>query len=157
MKQNALFSAQLPKDEDFERFWAIYPRKVAKAEARKAWEQTKSIRPPVERLMEAVRSHCRTKQWQQLELIPHASTWLRGERWGDQTGGTPVGVPDLEERSRRDKAEFAAGVRRILSDPNVARLHLTKMKDTLRRAAAARAEREAEREAIQAEGQVPRQ
>ena len=71
--------------EEFELFWKAYPRKVAKAEARKAWEQTKRIRPDTETLIKAVLNHCKTEQWMQNSgaFIPHAATWLRGERWED--------------------------------------------------------------------------
>jgi len=80
--------------EDFEKFWAAYPRKVAKAEARKAWSQTASIRPDTDTLVKAVLSHCRTEQWMKSNgaFIPHAATWLRGERWEDVY---EVSLPDV--------------------------------------------------------------
>jgi len=46
------------KLEDFALFWNIYPRKVAKLEAIKAWEQTRKIRPPLEELLAAVHKLC---------------------------------------------------------------------------------------------------
>lgn len=72
--------------EDFEKFWAIWPRKVAKAEARKAWAQTDKIRPPLEKIIAAIRAQCQTEQWMRGngQFIPHAATWLRGERWDDE-------------------------------------------------------------------------
>ena len=71
---------------DFETFWKSYPRKVAKAEARKAWEQTKRIRPDTETLIKAVLNHCKTEQWMKSggAFIPYPATWLRGERWEDE-------------------------------------------------------------------------
>jgi hypothetical protein len=80
--------------EEFEKFWAAYPRKVAKAEARKAWAQTASIRPDTDSLVKAVLSHCRTEQWMKSNgaFIPHAATWLRGERWEDVY---EVSLPDV--------------------------------------------------------------
>lgn len=72
--------------EDFEQFWAAYPRKVAKAEARKAWKQTEAIRPPLEAILGAIKAASRTEQWMRGngQFIPHAATWLRGERWEDE-------------------------------------------------------------------------
>ena len=66
-------------------FWKSYPRKVAKAEARKAWKQTEAIRPPLEDVLKAIKSACATEQWMRGngQFIPHAATWLRGERWED--------------------------------------------------------------------------
>ena len=80
--------------DDFEKFWAAYPRKVAKAEARKAWAQTASIRPDTDSLVKAVLSHCKTEQWMKSNgaFIPHAATWLRGERWEDVY---EVSLPDV--------------------------------------------------------------
>ncbi len=80
--------------EEFEKFWAAYPRKVAKAEARKAWAQTASIRPDTDLLVKAVLSHCKTEQWMKSNgaFIPHAATWLRGERWEDVY---EVSLPDV--------------------------------------------------------------
>lgn len=71
--------------EDFDQFWAIYPKKVAKADARKAWQQTKSVRPPLSDLIIAVQSACKTEQWMRGggQFIPYPATWLRGERWED--------------------------------------------------------------------------
>lgn len=71
--------------DDFERFWTAYPRKVAKAEARKAWQQTAGVRPETDRLIKAVIVAKSTDQWlaEDGKYIPHASTWLRGERWED--------------------------------------------------------------------------
>jgi len=79
---------------DFDTFWAAYPRKIAKAEARKAWAQTEQIRPPLEKLLAAILSASKSEQWtkQGGSFIPHASTWLRGERWEDEH---EVKLPDI--------------------------------------------------------------
>jgi hypothetical protein len=71
--------------EEFDQFWAIYPKKVAKADARKAWLQTKDLRPDIAKLLSAVTAACKTEQWMKSggSFIPHAATWLRGERWDD--------------------------------------------------------------------------
>ena len=71
--------------DGFETFWQAWPRKVAKAEARKAWKQTAAIRPDLDTLLHAIKAACRTEQWMRGsgQFIPHAATWLRGERWED--------------------------------------------------------------------------
>jgi hypothetical protein len=76
----------MPTEKDFEEFWKIYPRKVAKGEARKAWLTTTSIRPPIADLLKAVYAARASKQWlkDDGEYIPHPATWLRQERWEDQ-------------------------------------------------------------------------
>lgn len=73
-------------DDGFEKFWAVYPRRVAKAEARKAWKQTEKLRPPIEAVLKAVYAARASRDWQKDDgqYIPYPSSWLRGERWDDQ-------------------------------------------------------------------------
>lgn len=73
-------------ESDFELFWAAWPRKVAKAEARKAWAQTARVRPDLQTILTAIKAACGTEQWMrgQGQYIPHPATWLRGERWEDE-------------------------------------------------------------------------
>jgi hypothetical protein len=82
------------KMEEFEMFWKNYPRKVAKAEARKAWKQTEKVRPSIEAVINAIKQACQTEQWMRAggQFIPHAATWLRGERWEDEF---EVKLPDV--------------------------------------------------------------
>lgn len=72
--------------EEFEQFWKAYPRRVGKGDARKAWKQTASIRPPLTDLISAIERAKKTDQWQKDggQYICHCSTWLRGERWADE-------------------------------------------------------------------------
>ena len=68
----------------FDEFWSLYPRKIAKAVARKAWQRL----TPEQQLMaaKAIDTHCQywaTKETE-LEFIPHASSWLNQERWEDE-------------------------------------------------------------------------
>jgi hypothetical protein len=72
--------------DDFDKFWAAYPKKVAKADARKAWAQTKDIRPELTNLLTAINANCKTESWMKSggAFIPYPATWLRGERWEDE-------------------------------------------------------------------------
>ena len=71
---------------EFDQFWAAYPKKKAKADARKAWEQTKEFRPPIDKLIAIIKAHSKTKDWMKSdgEFIPYPATFLRGERWEDE-------------------------------------------------------------------------
>jgi len=68
----------------FDEFWQLYPRKIAKANARKAWAKLTAE----QQLMaaKAIDTHC--QYWKaketELEFIPHAATWLNGERYEDE-------------------------------------------------------------------------
>lgn len=73
--------------EDFEQFWQQYPRKVAKAHARKTW----ALLTPEEKFaaLHAIPVHVRywTAAGRSMDRIPHAGTWLNpvdGRRWEDE-------------------------------------------------------------------------
>jgi hypothetical protein len=80
----------------FDEFWSLYPRKIAKATARKAWAKLSAE----QHLMaaKAIQAHCdywRAKETE-LEFIPHASSWLNQERWEDEL----VIVPKKQKESK---------------------------------------------------------
>lgn len=72
--------------DDFDKFWALYPRKSAKGDARKAWQQTSALRPAIEKIIKALHAARASKQWtkDEGEFIPYPATWLRQERWDDE-------------------------------------------------------------------------
>lgn len=72
----------------FERFWAVYPRRVAKGEARKAWRQLDPDDQLTARIVAAVERDKRSEQWRRDggRYIPHPATWLRRESWDDEEG-----------------------------------------------------------------------
>lgn len=70
-------------ESDFLEAWAIYPRKVAKAAAQKAWKATGADRPPLPHLLAAVRALTDASAGKESRFVPHMSTWLRGQRWND--------------------------------------------------------------------------
>ena len=102
---------------DFDTFWSLYPRKVAKGDARKAWASTASIRPPIADIVAAIRAQSQGEQWRKDfgMYIPYPATWLRQERWEDST---TIDLPAPErkkdrfdvanEEFARREAEFAA-------------------------------------------------
>jgi len=84
--------------EGFDRFWSVYPRKVAKPKARLAW--AKAIRerdfPGIEALLAAVERHKASDQWQRDDgrYIPYPASWLNGQRWSDElpAAGSDAGL-----------------------------------------------------------------
>ena len=69
---------------DFEVFWLMYPRKIAKAYARKFWARLTTTQQDA--AIKALPNH--VKYWEAsgrgLEFVPHCSTWLCQERWEDE-------------------------------------------------------------------------
>lgn len=69
---------------DFEEFWQVYPRKVGKGQARLAFK-TALRKATKDELVSAASAYAESVRSTEQNFIPHASTWLNGERWLDQT------------------------------------------------------------------------
>jgi len=81
----------------FDEFWSLYPRKIAKAVARKAWQRLTDE----QQLMaaKAIDTHCQywSAKETELEFIPHPATWLNQERWEDELVIEPKKVKESKE------------------------------------------------------------
>ena len=71
--------------EGFEQFWKLYPRKVGKDKAEKAWARIKPAQALFDEIIAALAKHSASHDWTKDngQFIPHASTWLNGKRWHD--------------------------------------------------------------------------
>lgn len=76
------------RERDFARFWQLYPRKVGKQAARKAFAR---VPVPIDRLLEALERQRGDPQWQRERgrYIPHPVTWLNQGRWEDEPPTPP--------------------------------------------------------------------
>jgi hypothetical protein len=83
------------RSEAFEAFWAIYPRRVAKGDAVKAWRAKKCDDFAAE-VIDAVERH-RESLRAKGDYCPYPASWLNAERWNDET--TPVVVPMLTPKT----------------------------------------------------------
>ena len=73
-----------PSEGDaFERFWSVYPRKVGKQSAKRAFEK---VKVPLETLVTAIERQKCSDQWTRDngQYIPHPTTWLNQGRWDDE-------------------------------------------------------------------------
>lgn len=75
---------QQQKDERFETFWKLYPRKAAKAAAEKAFHALKPSKAMYELMLKGLEEQKKSAQWQDPQYIPHAATWIRQRRWEDE-------------------------------------------------------------------------
>lgn len=66
----------------FDEFWHIYPKKVARHDARRAWD--KLAHPDQRDALAALSYHVASWSDRDKQFIPHAATWLRGRRWEDE-------------------------------------------------------------------------
>jgi len=90
-KPNHIKKEQERVDDGFERFWAVYPRKVGKEPALKIWERMKPAAELQAQILAAVERQARSPQWTKDdgEFIPHAKTWLFQRRWTDVVASAP--------------------------------------------------------------------
>lgn len=80
-------SVRQPVPADFAAFWALYPRRVARMAALKAWRRL----APRDQAAALGAMPAHVEYWRQAERdherIPHAATWLNGRRWEDELPG----------------------------------------------------------------------
>ena len=70
--------------QDFDWFWKAYPKKRSKGDARKAWLQTKDLRPEIREILATIKAFKdNPNEWNDPQYIPHPATWLRAEGWAD--------------------------------------------------------------------------
>ena len=72
------------KEELFESFWKVYPRKVGKEKCRNWFKSHKPKEELVQKMIEAVEEQKKSKQWSDPQYIPHPYTWLNQGRWEDE-------------------------------------------------------------------------
>lgn len=106
---------QKTMSEAFSIFWKLYPKKVSKADAVRAWGKIKKDLVPT--IMQALAVHCVCEQWVKDagQFIPNAATWLNKQKWEDEVkpyvAGTNTGTnresrPSLVERVRQANAHL---------------------------------------------------
>ncbi|WP_231583663.1 helix-turn-helix domain-containing protein [Cellulomonas sp. A375-1] len=66
----------------FEEFWAAYPRRSDKKRARQAWAKAIRSQDPAA-LVQRAQEYADDPNLPEAQFVPHASTWLNGERWTD--------------------------------------------------------------------------
>lgn len=74
---------QAEPQADFDTFWLLYPRKVARKAARVAWQRLS----PDDCVAAIVGLVGWRRVWiakGELEYVPHPASWLNGERWTDE-------------------------------------------------------------------------
>lgn len=71
-------------------FWRIYPRKVARMDAEKAWAKIQLGDHP--KILAALERHKQSDQWTRDNgrFIVYPATYLNGRRWEDELDGAPL-------------------------------------------------------------------
>jgi hypothetical protein len=74
----------------FDRFWAVYPRRVAKETARKAFAAAIKRGADAEALIAGAQRYAVDRKSQDHKYTKHPSTWLNGGCWDDELPGTVI-------------------------------------------------------------------
>lgn len=92
----------------FARWWEVYPKKVGKAEAKKAFAK---VKVGVELLIQAVNRQKSSDQWtkENGRYIPNPATWLNQGRWEDELPGAAAAKRELDE-------DELAAIRRMMEE-----------------------------------------
>lgn len=88
----------------FMEFWKLYPRRVGRANAFKAWRKIKPDVELVNKILDALDVQRDSEQWAKEggQFIPHPATWLNREGWLDEPPEKPgplAGYEMSEERA----------------------------------------------------------
>lgn len=97
----------------FDEFWALYPRRVGKAAAKRAWSR-KGLNAKADEILEHLRARVRSDaQWlaEGGKFIPHPQTWLNRDGWLDeyQVGSTNGAGEQSRKPSAVERAQRATG------------------------------------------------
>lgn len=101
----------------FEDFWDLYPRKVSKKDARRAWERAVTIELPAVIIM-GLKRQTAYLQSRPVEFRPHAATWLNGERWEDEVQVSITTPPKQTAFQQRHQSAIEAFDRKLGLTPN---------------------------------------
>lgn len=95
----------------FDEFWKLYPRKVGKDKALKAWQRLQMTEALYDLIVSALAKHVVTPGWTKDngQFIPHAATWLNGKRWEDEV--EPAGkVGSCSRHTQLDQVDHTDGL-----------------------------------------------
>lgn len=110
-------------EERFKRFWAAYPRREAKQNAWKAFQQLNPDEELMSVMIPWIGLACGSEQWQDKSKIPHPATWLNQRRW---EGDPPPKAPPAKGAAKKKCTHDLVG----MSDEEI-QTHLARMGEVL--------------------------
>lgn len=110
----------------FREIWKVYPRKVSKQDALKAFKDIHELDEELARVIfKAVKAARNTPQWNEDggKYIPYPGTWIRGRKWEDELGietnprkAMDERDHDIERQRRAKEADEAQAKRHQRTD-----------------------------------------
>ncbi|MCD8206799.1 MAG: DUF6291 domain-containing protein [Bacteroidales bacterium] len=87
-KENVLtdIREKSPQEQAFDEFWAMYPKKKSKGQAKRAWDKIKPDKDTIMAIMAKLPELMASDDWQKENgrYIPYPATWLNAEGWKDE-------------------------------------------------------------------------
>jgi len=109
----------------FDSFWKAYPKKKAKDDAKKAFDERKPDKALLDLMLSAIAMQSKSEDWQKDggKFIPYPATWLNDGRWQDEATAisTPKPGPDPMQ------AVFAERDRKAAPIPQAIREQMAKL------------------------------
>jgi hypothetical protein len=68
----------------FDSFWELYPKRVAKKDARKAWDKLKVTDELFLLIEQDIKQRIDMGLWDDYQYVPYPATYLNAERWDDE-------------------------------------------------------------------------
>lgn len=91
----------------FDHFWSLYPRRVAKRAALKAWEKEMRSGTTPEEIIEGLRRQLAHLSAKEAQFIPHPATWLNQGRWEDEVTEQPARKAEPKKSAFQERHENA--------------------------------------------------
>lgn len=100
-----------PRQHDpaaFDAFWLLYPKKVGKDDAQRAWQGKKPDPETQRKILAGVRALMAQPDWdrENRKFVPNPATFLNGRRWEDELT-PPLAPPTVQARLYDVEAERA--------------------------------------------------
>lgn len=70
----------------FDEFWKVYPRRVAKQAAMKAYKRALKLVPP-DTILRGAERYAEKRRGEDINFTKHPTTWLNGGCWDDDLAG----------------------------------------------------------------------
>lgn len=108
-------------DTKFDEFWSVYPRRVQKQDARKAWSQVLRRKIHPDKVIAGAKRYAQERNGQDPNFTRHPASWLRAGGYDDEPDQTRLAVVGPELRTFDDYRRHAAGEQaaRLLRKPYI--------------------------------------
>jgi hypothetical protein len=115
-RKNKNTKREREEPDRFDEFWAAYPRHIAKAAARKAWNQAIKKGADPEAVILGARSYAASPRRRESDIrfTAYPGSWLNGERWTDDAESEPAAAAPPRQSQSRNAQNISAARQRAL-------------------------------------------